>query len=76
MTIVKPDGTSFEAMAQITMAHRNIRHSEDVPVKEWLDQAWRIRIWFMNRPEADIPDGSQILVAPEIRDAILPPLAS
>ncbi|EDY21141.1 hypothetical protein CfE428DRAFT_1434 [Chthoniobacter flavus Ellin428] len=49
------------------MTHLNIRDPE-VPAEE----RWRIALWLTDRTDDEVPAGSQILVAPEVREAILP----
>jgi hypothetical protein len=65
--VSQPDGRQIEASAHISMTHI---HFLDPSAS--LDQIWRLRVWFTDRAKGDVPVGSRILVAPEIRDAILP----
>ena len=64
--VVKPDGQQVDATAQIGMTHLNIR-DPDAPI----DMRWRLKLFFTNMSQENLPVGSKILVSEEIRDAIL-----
>ncbi len=66
VTVVRPDGSSIPATAQINVTHLNIR-DPDVPLKA----RWPITVWLTDRIEDEVPVGSKILVDPEICAAIL-----
>jgi hypothetical protein len=66
--VLRPDGHGFEATAQISMSHLNIKMSER---DDTMDQRWRVSVWFYGLTGDDIPDGSKILVSRETRDALL-----
>lgn len=70
VTVLRLDGLELEATAQINMTHLNVR-DPDFP----LDQRWVITMWLTDRIADEVPSGSRILVAPEVRDAILPPMS-
>ena len=67
IVIAKPDGQRIEATAHISMSHINISDPEVS-----IDERWRIKVWFTDRAEDDVPIGSRILVTEQLRDAILP----
>lgn len=66
----RPDATTIDSHAKISMTHVNIRGCSD------LDRRWRITMWLTDRTEAEVPVGSTILVPPDIRAAMLPPSAT
>ena len=65
VSVVTPDGHEFEALAQFNMTHLNIRGSGDV------DKRWRIVVCLPEERKDDVPIGSKIFVAREVRDAVL-----
>jgi hypothetical protein len=67
VTVLTPDGREFEATAQISLSHFNIR---DPNVS--IDRRWRVTISFQGMTSDAVPDGSKILVSHETRDALLP----
>jgi len=70
VAILKPDGREFEATAQISLSHLNIK-IEDRHLST-IDQRWRVTISFQGMTSEAVPDGSKILVSQETRDALLP----
>jgi hypothetical protein len=69
VTVLTPDGREFEATAQISLSHLNIKmEHRDLT----MDQRWRVTILFQGMTSDDVPDGSKILVSQETRDALLP----
>lgn len=62
----KPDGQQYEAMAQFSMSHFNIRDPH-VPIA----RRWRVVVVLPDRTKDELPVGSRILVSSEVRDAIL-----
>ena len=66
VTVIRPDGSSLAATAQINVTHLNIRGA-DVPI----EARWPITVWLRDRTEAEVPVGSKIMVDPEVRAAIL-----
>jgi len=69
VSILRPDGREFEATAQISLSHLNIKmEHRDLT----MDQRWRVTISFQGMTSDDVPDGSKILVSQETRDALLP----
>jgi len=69
VAVLTPDGREFEATAQISLSHLNIKmEHRDLTV----DQRWRVTISFQGMTRDDVPDGSKILVSQETRDALLP----
>lgn len=67
--VLKPDGRDFEATAQISLSHLNVKMSErDLS----MDQRWRVTISFQGLTSDDVPDGSKIFVSHETKDALLP----
>jgi len=64
--VIQPDGHQVEAAAHIGMSHIHYFDASGG------GDIWRLRIWFTDRAQNDVPVGSRILVAPEVRDAILP----
>ena len=67
ITVAKPDGQQYEATAQFSVSHFNIR---DPQVS--IDRRWRVVVLLPDRTKDELPVGSKILVSPEVRDAILP----
>ena len=65
--VAKPDGQEYEATAEFSVSHFNIRDPH-VPI----DRRWRVVVVLPDRTKDELPVGSRILVSPEIRDAILP----
>ena len=70
VAILTPDGREFEATAQISLSHLNIK-MEDRHLST-LDERWRVTISFQGMTSDAVPDGSKILVSHETRDALLP----
>jgi len=66
VTVVRPDGSSLPATAQINVTHVNIR-DPNVPI----EARWPITVWLTDRTEDEVPVGSKIMVDPEVRAAIL-----
>lgn len=67
-TVLRPDGGEFEAIAQISVSHRNLKtEHRDLSI----DQRWRVTISFPGLTSKEVPNGSKILVSHEIRDALL-----
>jgi hypothetical protein len=66
VTVIRPDGSSLPATAQINVTHLNIR-DPDVPI----EARWPITVWLTDRTEDEVPVGSRIMVVPEVRAAIL-----
>jgi hypothetical protein len=66
VTVVRPDGSSLAATAQINVTHLNIR-DPNVPI----EARWPITVWLTDRPEDEVPVGSKNMVDPEVRVAIL-----
>ncbi len=69
VSVLRPDGREFEATAQISLSHLNIRMSERSEAS--MDDIWRVSVWFYGLTSDDVPDGSKILVSHETRDALL-----
>lgn len=65
--ILRPDGRADEAVAQISLSHFSITDP-----KASIDRRWRVSLSFRGLTKDDVPDGSQILVSHEIKDALLP----
>ena len=69
VSVLRPDGREFEAAAQISLSHLNIKmEHRDLTI----DQRWRVTVSFQGMTSDDVPDGSEILVSRETRDALLP----
>lgn len=66
VTVIRPDGSSLMATAQINVTHLNIQ-GPDVPI----EARWPITVWLTDRTEDEVPVGSKIMVPPEVRAAIL-----
>ena len=66
VAVLMPDGREFEATAQISLSHLNIK-DPDVSI----DQRWRVTISFQGMTSDNVPDGSKIPVSHETRDALL-----
>lgn len=66
VTVIRPDGSSLPATAQINVTHLNIR-DPDVPI----EARWPITVWLTDRTEDEVPVGSKIMVNPEVHAAIL-----
>jgi hypothetical protein len=66
VTVIRPDGSSLPATAQIHVTHLNIVGA-DVPI----EARWPITVWLTDRTEDEVPVGSRIMVVPEVRAAIL-----
>src|SRR5215471_2802881 len=60
VSVLRPDGREFEATAQISLSHLNIRMSER---DDTMDQRWRVSVWFYGLTGDDVPDGSKMLVS-------------
>ena len=68
VSVLRPDGRQFEAAAQISLSHLNIKmEARDLS----MDQRWKVTIVFQGLTSEDVPDGSKILVSHETRDALL-----
>ena len=69
VSILRPDGRQFEATAQISLSHLNIKMSErDLS----MDQRWKITVLIQNLTSDDVPEGSQILVSRKVKNALFP----
>jgi hypothetical protein len=69
VSVLRPDGRKFEAAAQISLSHLNIKmEARDLS----MDQRWRVTILFQGLTSDDVPDGSKIFVSHETREALLP----
>jgi len=66
VTVIRPDGSSLVATAQINVTHLNIR-GPGVPIED----RWPITVWLTDRTEDEVPVGSKIMVDPKVRAAIL-----
>lgn len=66
VTVIRPDGSSLPATAQINVTHLNIRGSNVPGLAHW-----PITVWLTDRTQAEVPEGSKIMVDPEVRAAIL-----
>ena len=66
VTVIRPDGSTLTATAQINVTHLNIRGA-DVPI----EARWPITVWLTDRTEEEVPVGSKIMVDPEVCAAIL-----
>ena len=66
VTVIRPDGSSLPATAQINLTHLNIQ-DPDVAI----EARWPITVWLTDRTGDEVPEGSKIMVAPEVRAAIL-----
>jgi hypothetical protein len=66
LVVVRPDGQQYEATAQFNMVHFNIS-DPNVP----LDKRWQIEVVIEDRKKDELPIGSRILVAPDLKDAIV-----
>ena len=67
VTVTKPDGQQYEAMAQFSMSlYRFLDRKADI------DKVYRVVALLRDRKKEDLPVGSKILVSPEVRDAMLP----
>jgi hypothetical protein len=66
VTVVRPDGSSIAATAQINRIHVNIADPH-APIED----RWPIMVWLTDRTEDEVPVGSKILVDPAVRGAIL-----
>ena len=67
VVVIKPDGQRYEAMAEFSMSHFRLLDPE-API----DKRWRVIVLLPGQKKEDLPAGSQILVLPEVRDALLP----
>lgn len=66
VTVIRPDGSSLSATAQINVTHLNIREPS-VPIED----RWPITVWLTDRTQDEVPEGSKIMVDPVVRAAIL-----
>jgi hypothetical protein len=70
VTILTPAGDKFETTAQISLSHINIRMEDRH--HSTIDQRWRVTVSIQSLTSDAVPEGSKVLVSPEIRDALLP----
>ena len=66
VTVIRPDGTSLTATAQINMTHLNIRGPAVA-----LKARWPITVWLTDRTEDEVPVGTRIMAASTVCDALL-----
>lgn len=66
VTVIRPDGSSLPATAQINVTHLNIR-GPDVPI----EARWPITVWLTDRTEDEIPEGSKIMVVARLREIVM-----
>ncbi|UUO04316.1 hypothetical protein M4951_13025 [Blastopirellula sp. J2-11] len=66
VTIQRPDGTEFEAVAQFNHSHFNIP-DPSVP----LDRRWRVTISILNIAKEEVPIGSKLFVCNELANQLL-----
>lgn len=60
--IVRPDGQEYEATAQISLSHLNVKMTHrDLS----MDQGWRVTILLAGLTGDDVPDDSRIYVSQE-----------
>lgn len=63
--VVRPNGSEIAATAVIGMTRSGMRRF--MPV----EGRWRITMWLTDRTPQEVPNGSKVLVSPEVRNAIL-----
>jgi len=61
VTILRPDGTEFDAVAQFNHSHFNI---PDPSVS--IDRRWRVTICILNVGKDEVPIGSKLFVRKEL----------
>lgn len=66
VTILRPDGSEFEAVAKFNLSHFNIPDPK-VPI----NQRWRVTLCILNVAKEDIPIGSRLLVRKELANQLL-----
>jgi hypothetical protein len=66
VTIRRPDGSEFEAVAQFNQSHFNIP-DPTVPI----DRRWRVTVCILNPAKEDVPIGSRLLVRNELVNQLL-----
>ncbi|WP_035607758.1 hypothetical protein [Haloferula sp. BvORR071] len=66
--VITPDGRELEATAHIQITHLNIR-DPDVSI----EMRWPVTMWLTDRSAEEVPNGSRIECAPEMRRALLGP---
>ena len=66
VTVTRPDGQKYEAMAQFSMSHFHL-----LDPKPSIDKRWRVVVLLLNGKKEELPAGSKISVSQETRDAIL-----
>ncbi|HYT58887.1 MAG TPA: hypothetical protein VEL06_01875, partial [Haliangiales bacterium] len=57
VAVLRPDGREFEATAQSSLSHFNIREP-DVSI----DRRWRVTILFQGMASGEVPDGSKMIL--------------
>ena len=65
VTILRPDGTEFDALAQFNHSHFNI---PDPSVS--MDRRWRVTICILNIEKHEVPIGSKIYVRNELANQL------
>ena len=65
VTILRPDGTRFDAVAQFNHSHFNI---PDPSVS--IDRRWRVTICILDFEKDEIPIGSVLFVRSELADQL------
>jgi hypothetical protein len=65
--IVRPDGSRLETNMKLLVEHFNMIDPEAT-----MDRVWRIVPTFPDAVKEDVPIGSQVLVSPELKKALLP----
>lgn len=66
VTIRRPDGSEFEAVAQFNHSHFNI---PDPTVSN--DRRWRVTVCILNIAKEEVPIGSRLLVRNELANQLL-----
>jgi len=66
VTIRRPDGSEFEAIAQFKHTHFNI---PDPTVS--IDRRWRVTVCILNTAKEDVPIGSKLLVRNELVNQLM-----
>jgi|SRR6187431_2752397 hypothetical protein len=64
--VEQPCGTRYEALAQFNLSHFNLI-DRNAPV----DKRWRIVVLLPGLAKEEVPPGSKIFVASEVRDAVI-----
>lgn len=66
VVVEQPCGNRYEAMARFNLSHFNLV-DHHAPV----DKRWRIVVLLPGRAKEDVPPGSKLFVASEVRDAVI-----